>query len=135
MEARMEQLDKIKESMSKLDDIAKAKGVYPLKPSITAMHKELVDIDHRMEVIETRTANTQWTHVPMIGSSSKNSSRLKYVETEIVEYLKSQSADRDEKANVSAWEVAREYRDAGNIGSGEQVEALRKQLMGADIKV
>jgi hypothetical protein len=106
----------------KVRDIASSNGVYPLEQTVNDAVSTLQELETKMNQIEDRTANVEWNNVPLIGSTAPNSSRLKYVQSGILEYLKQLN---DENEKVSAWDVTHEYRDAIDVGSVKGIERIK----------
>ena len=119
LQERIENLSIIDDSCSNLQKIAQESNVYPLDESINQAKKTISLLDNTVETIASRTMNTEWESVPHIGPSF---SRLKYVQTEIMHYLsKYHSID----AEVSAWDVAHEMKDAFDIASIAELESIK----------
>jgi hypothetical protein len=122
---RKEQLKKLEEIREKMDDTAKQHNVFPFEATVESTSDSLQELDGRMNQIENRTADTEWNQVPLIGSTASNSSRLKYVQSEIYQYLKQSDSSDNEKKHVSAWDVTHEYRDAIDVGSVKGIERIK----------
>jgi hypothetical protein len=97
-----------------------AEDIFPLDKNVSESLESLVQLESKMEQIEHRTADIEWTQVPLIGSSAPNSSRLPHVQAEILDYLKQVNQEK-----VSAWDVTHEYRDAVDVGSVKGIERIK----------
>lgn len=125
----MVEIQKLEQSLDSLTKVAKAAQVYPVDQSVAEMKKLLEQVNQVMIQVETRTTNTEWESVPLIGASSASSSRLKSVQQEVIHHLKNHNQSMTGAVkDVSSWDVAREFRDSLEVGSCQHVEAVRASL-------
>jgi hypothetical protein len=130
MTKRVDQLNKVGENLAKFSQQAQEVGIYPVGQKLKEAKELLEKVNEVMVQVESRTLNTEWESVPLIGASASNSSRLKSVQQEVIYHLKKSNQDSKEiTKDVSAWDVANEYRDAVLIGSSKNVEAINNTLV------
>jgi chaperonin cofactor prefoldin len=128
LEKRKAQLDLLNTTLQELSTVAQEAGVYPVDKNLLDMKKLLDQVNQVMAQVESRTTNTEWESVPLIGAPSSSSSRLKSVQQEVIYHLKKFN-QKDGKPALSAWDVAHEYRDAVQVGSAKNIEAIRSSLL------
>jgi hypothetical protein len=112
-----------------MDAIAQQYSVCPLQETVKQTQQDLKQLDEVMTRIEYRTSDIEWKHVPLVGSSANNTSRLTYVQQEIVQYLKKSQESNKDTQKVSCWDVSHEFRDAIDVGSVQGLERI-KQVFG-----
>lgn len=122
------QLDRLKATLQELSTVAEDAGVYPVDKNLISMKEMLDQVNQVMAQVESRTTNTEWESVPLIGAPSSSSSRLKSVQQEVIYHLKKFN-QKDGKPALSAWDVANEYRDAAIVGSAKNIESISSSLL------
>jgi hypothetical protein len=86
----------------------------------------LEQVNQKVTNVEERTLTTNWTSVPLIGTSPDSPFDLaKSVQSEVLYHLNKASKDL---APASSWDVTKDYRETCMIGSAKNIEAIALAL-------
>lgn len=113
--AKLEKLQCYQKLLSKMKDIAKSNHVYPLS-NIQDLIKLNNETSAKIENIELKTKDVNWDKIALMGQKP---------DLEFIQPKTKTCFHVNTKADVSSWEITRDFRDAVAIGSAKDIEFIQ----------